>query len=190
MAAPCKIRDCREVDGSRQKTSSGRRCPRPSGVRGHRQQENHRRMSLIPPSMPSTRPAYVHESGRGLDAALALNRSAGSGHDCSIGPIRPGTTRTRRHVNCPGIFAMTTIRCLAAVAGLLVLACCTRVENTHLSSPGAAGFKMRVEIIEVPEPWHRHQEVPAAIADDPLDLALVVPLAGAAKAVLEQVMGS
>ena len=29
---------------------------------------------------------------------------------------------------------MTTIRCLAAVAGLLVLACCTRVENTHLGS--------------------------------------------------------
>ena len=72
-----------------------------------------------------------------------------------------------------------------AVADRLVVA-------TQLFRPslGAAGFKMRVEIIEVPEPWHRHQEVPAAIADDPLDLALVVPLAGAAKAVLEQVMGS
>ena len=30
---------------------------------------------------------------------------------------------------------MTTILYLAAVAGLLVIACCTRVENTHLSSP-------------------------------------------------------
>ena len=49
--------------------------------------------------------------------------------------VRSGTTRTGRLINCPETFAMTTIRYLAAVAGLLVLACCTRVENTHLSSP-------------------------------------------------------
>ena len=57
------------------------------------------------------------------------------------------------------------------------------VVATQLFRPslGAAGFKMRVEIIEVPEPWHRHQEVPAAIADDPLDLALVVRVNGGAK---------
>ena len=42
---------------------------------------------------------------------------------------------------------MTTIRCLAAVAGLLVLACCTRVENTHLSSP----------VLPMQEPTHATQ---------------------------------
>ena len=42
---------------------------------------------------------------------------------------------------------MTTIRCLAAVAGLLVLACCTRVENTHLSSP----------VLPMQEPTHAAQ---------------------------------
>ena len=42
---------------------------------------------------------------------------------------------------------MTTIRCLAAVAGLLVLASCTRVENTHLSSP----------VLPMQEPTHAAQ---------------------------------
>ena len=42
---------------------------------------------------------------------------------------------------------MTTIRCLAAVAGLLVLASCTRVENTHLSSP----------VLPMQEPTHATQ---------------------------------
>ena len=42
---------------------------------------------------------------------------------------------------------MTTIRCLAAVAGLLVLACCTPVENTHLSSP----------VLPMQEPTHATQ---------------------------------
>ena len=58
-----------------------------------------------------------------------------------------GTTRTRRHINCPETFVMTTIRCLAAVAGLLVLASCTRVENIHLSSP----------VLPMQEPTHAAQ---------------------------------
>ena len=55
----------------------------------------------------------------------------------------------------------------------------------------AAGlFQMRVRVVEGPDPWHAHQEVPAAITDDPLNLALVVPLDGATKPIFEQVMGS
>ena len=49
---------------------------------------------------------------------------------------------------------------------------------------------MRVQIVEGREPWHRHQEVPAAIADQAFHFAFIVALAGAAEPVLEQVMGS
>ena len=59
---------------------------------------------------------------------------------------------------------MTTIRCLAAVAGLLVLACCTRVENTHLSSP----------VLPMQEPTHAAQ---APVLD--LDNILLVGAAAA-----------
>ena len=73
----------------------------------------------------------------------------------------------------------------ANIADRLVLA-------THLFRPslGAARFKMRVQIVEGREPWHRHQEVPTAIADQAFHFAFIVPLAGAAKPVLEQIMGS
>ena len=57
-------------------------------------------------------------------------------------------------------------------------------------SLAAARFEMRVQLVEGREPWHRHQEVPTAIADQAFHFAFIVPLAGAAKPVLEQIMGS
>src|ERR1019366_2558717 len=48
--------------------------------------------------------------------------------------------------------------------------------------------KMRVQCLEVSEHGDRHEEVPPRIPNEPLDLALVVTLARAAKPVREQVV--
>src|SRR5687768_12685927 len=48
--------------------------------------------------------------------------------------------------------------------------------------------KMRVQCREVSEHGDRHQEVPPRVSNKPLDLALVVTLARAAKPIREQVV--
>ena len=49
-------------------------------------------------------------------------------------------------------------------------------------------FQPGVQRLEALEPGHRHQEVSTAEADHTLHVALVVPLAGATEAILEQVV--
>ena len=61
---------------------------------------------------------------------------------------------------------MTTIRYLAAVAGLLILASCTRVENTHLSSP----------VLPMQEPTHAAQ-APVLDLDNVLHVGAAAALA-------------
>ena len=55
-------------------------------------------------------------------------------------------------------------------------------------SPAAAFQQIGVQRLEALEHRDRHQEVPARIADQPLDLALVVALARPAEPILEQVV--
>ena len=62
-------------------------------------------------------------------------------------------------------------------------------QATAIAHPLATAFeKMRVQRLEALEHRDRHQEVPSRIPAEPLDLALVVALARAAEAVLEQVV--
>ena len=60
--------------------------------------------------------------------------------------------------------------------------------DTVIEPLEAALLEMRIELGEAGEGRDRHQEVAARIADQALDLAFVVALAGAAEAVEEQVV--
>ena len=59
--------------------------------------------------------------------------------------------------------------------------------NWHPSAPGSA-LQVGVQGIKALEGRDRHQEVAPHIADHPLDLPLVVALAGTAEPVIEQVV--
>jgi len=48
--------------------------------------------------------------------------------------------------------------------------------------------KMRVQCVEISKHRDQHEEVPPRISNEPLDLALVVTLAGAAKPIREEVV--
>src|SRR5581483_4974714 len=72
---------------------------------------------------------------------------------------------------------------------LQTLADCLGMAAQALAHALAAAVgEMRVERLEAFERRHRHHEVAACEADQPLDLALVVAFARPAEAVLEQVM--
>ena len=67
---------------------------------------------------------------------------------------------------------------------------CVCVMTAHPGQPldRQHCLEMRVELREAGDTRDRHQEVASRIADQPLDLALVVALAGPAEAVEEQVV--
>ena len=58
-----------------------------------------------------------------------------------------------------------------------------------IEAAAAMGFELRVQLLEGRRPRQRHQIVAPGIADQILDLALVVALARPTKAILEQVVG-
>ena len=58
-----------------------------------------------------------------------------------------------------------------------------------VAAPAAAIVEqLRIQLLVVRRPWHRHQMVPPDKADQTLDLALVVALARSSEAVEKQVM--
>src|SRR3977135_4012958 len=60
--------------------------------------------------------------------------------------------------------------------------------QTVSHSTATAFQKMGVQRVEALEHWDWYEEVPARIADQPFDFALVVAFAGSAKPILEQVV--
>ena len=65
----------------------------------------------------------------------------------------------------------------------------TMTPQPFSPSLAAARFEMGVQAVEGLEPWHRHQEVPAAIADETFHLTLVVAFTRTPEAILEQIVG-
>jgi hypothetical protein len=60
-----------------------------------------------------------------------------------------------------------------------------RATQPIVEAAAAAGFELRVQLLEGRRPRQRHQIVAPGIADQILDLALVVAFARAAEAILE-----
>ena len=127
---------------------------------------------------------------------IAANQNLAMAEPCRDGVIGSPVADQRQRTDPPRALITGVVggcrkalkdRSIALQAFADRLAMATQLFRPSLA---AARFKMRVQVVEVPEPWHRHQEVPAAIADDALNLALVVTLARATKPILEQIVGS